>query len=60
MFKDQPIDIDIFKALVKGKYKIDNYSELYVKIVNYQIDKYGTQLYEFEDVLSRRTGVRRK
>ena len=57
IFKDIPVDIDIFKGIVKGRYKMDNYYEIYVEIINYQIDKYGCQLYDFTDYLSKRTGV---
>ena len=60
MFKDTPIDIDIFKGIVKGRYKIDDYYEIYVAIINYQIDTYGHQLYDFIDYVSKRTGECRK
>lgn len=60
IFKDIPVDIEVFKGIVKGKYKMDNYYEIYVAIVNYQIDKYGCQLYDFDEIAVRRMcGVRK-
>ena len=60
MFKDVPVDVGVFKGIVKGRYKMDNYYEIYVDIVNYQIDKYGIQLYELKNLTSKRIGVKRK
>lgn len=45
MYKDKPIkSIKIFKTIMHEKYKIENSTNLYAKINNYQIEKYGTNL----------------
>ena len=58
MFKDKVIDVDIFKAIIQKKYKIEDYTPLYIKIINYQIDKYGCQLYDFKEDLLKGKRVR--
>lgn len=55
LFKDKALDIDIFKDIVKKRYKIDDYYKIYLKIINYQIDKYGIQLNYY---LDKRVGIR--
>ena len=45
MFKDKCIGTaQKFKKEMKDKYNIDNVRDVYIKIVNYQVEKYGEQL----------------
>ena len=54
IFKDSALDIDIFRSIIKEKYNIENYYEIYVDIINYQIEKYGCQLYDFKEYSTRK------
>lgn len=38
-----------FKGMIKSEYGYDVSSELYIKLCNYQIEKYGTVIFEFYD-----------
>jgi hypothetical protein len=45
LYKDKPIsNTTEFKKMLNGKFKVTDVMELYVKIVNYQIDRYGMSL----------------
>lgn len=44
LFKDVPLESRMFKELMSTKYGVEDPHDLYVAIVNYQIDKYGTPL----------------
>ena len=49
LYKDKIITCNSFCEMCRKKYKIDKPMEIYIRINNYQIDKYGTQLvYEAE------------
>lgn len=44
LYKDKIITCKSFKHMCKSKYGIKDPQDLYVRINNYQIKKYGTQL----------------
>lgn len=44
LYKDKIITCSSFCEMCRKKYKIDKPMDIYVRINNYQIDKYGTQL----------------
>lgn len=49
LYKDKIITCKAFKNMCKNKYGIEDPQDLYVRINNYQIEKYGCQLvYETE------------
>lgn len=60
LFKDKPIELDVFKSILREKFKIDNYTPLYVKIINYQVDKYGCSLYNTDNEFSNLNPIRRR
>lgn len=44
LYKDKIVICNTFCEMCRKKYKIDNPMEIYVRINNYQIDRYGRQL----------------
>lgn len=44
LYKDKIVTCNSFCEMCRKKYNINNPMEIYVRINNYQIDKYGTQL----------------
>lgn len=47
VYKDKIFKIEKLRAILENDYHIKNPYELIVKIVNYQIDKYGEQLHNY-------------
>lgn len=54
MYKDKPIGTKTFRGKIKKKYnlEISEVTELYTKIHNYQIEKYGQRLDKMVDCLT--------
>ena len=49
LYKDKPLKVNNFRKLIKEKYNMKGYFDLYRRIVNYQIQTYGIQLYNLQD-----------
>ena len=49
LYKDKIVTCKAFKNICREKYGLENVGDLYVRLNNYQIEKYGVQLcYENE------------
>ena len=63
IYKDQIIgDTQVFKGMITKKFKLtwEEIHNLYVKIINYQIDTYGIQLNDLKDYLTKEDCSKRR
>jgi hypothetical protein len=50
LYKDKPIrTAKEFRKEIENKYKDVNTKELYLRITNYQLDKYGHSLWDYDN-----------
>lgn len=54
LYKDKPLKVNKFRRILAEKYNMKGYFNLYRRIVNYQIQTYGIQLYNLQDPNKRR------